>query len=447
MFVQTKPGLIAHQRGEIIKTQTVLPFKLESTDERMTSQSGLVLFGEFLQAINLPGLIQRALPRPGSAVGYKAHEFIIPMLLTIHGGGSTLEDTRMIRRDDALKTLLGIEAFPSPDAYGDWLLRSGGKPETRRGIADVQRGTLHRMLKRSPLKEFTLDIDASLIACEKRSAHMSYKGKTGYMPLLGHLAENGAIIMAEFREGNVSPGTRNLEFIKQCVASMPRNKKITAFRADSASYQADVVNFLGEKKLLYAIGGRLDISVKTRINELSESAWRPYQNGHITEIVHCMNHTREAFRLIMIRRPVQPCLPGQEADFDPYERYHAIATNRPEKAEQVVAWYNLRGDTSENRIRDLKGGFHMDSMPCGTFEANSMYFAIGALAYNLHLFFRDAALPTEWKHCRIQTVRWRFYQVAGKVVTHARNMILKISEWALELFQEVRLRCRELVRT
>ena len=292
-----------------------------------------------------------------------------------------------------------------------------------------------------------MDIDASLIACEKRSAHMSYKGKTGYMPIIGHLAEIGAIVEAEFREGNISPGTRNLEFTRKCLASMPKNKKVTAFRADSASYQAELFNFLEKEKMLYAIGGHLDVSVKTRIDELPESAWRPYQNGHITEIVHCMNDTQKAFRLILIRRPIQLCLPGQEQNVDLYERYHAIATNRSEAAEQVVAWYNLRGDTSENRIRDLKGGFHMESMPCGSFEANSLYFSIGVLAYNLHVFFRDTALPAEWKTCRIQTIRWRFYQIAGKVVTHARNMILKVAEWAFELFQEVRLRCRELVQT
>lgn len=428
-----------------MKTQSVLPFKLEATEERITSHSGLALFGEFLHALGLPDFIDGKLPGPGSATGYKPHEFVIPLLLSIHGGGTSLEDLRMIRRDIPLQQLLGISGVPSSDAFGDWLLRMGERAGAILGMREVHKRIVRRMLNRHQRSEFTLDIDAFLIECEKREAEMSYKGKKGYMPIVGHLAELGMIIGYEFRKGNVSPGARNLEFTKKCLANMPKNKRITAFRADSASYQAELFNFLEQENIQFAIGGRLDISVKNQIDLLHESKWRPYQNGHITEIVHCMEHTHKAFRLILIRRPIQPSLPDMEENEDPYERYRAIATNRSESAEQVVDWYNQRGDTSENRIRDLKSGFHMDSMPCGKFAANKLYFSIGVLAHNLHVFFRDHVLPQEWKGCRIQTIRWRFYQIAGKVVTHARDLILKVADWAFELFREVRSRCRELV--
>ncbi|MFZ2959802.1 MAG: transposase [Candidatus Ozemobacteraceae bacterium] len=125
--------------------------------------------------------------------------------------------------------------------------------------------------------------------------------------------------------------------------------------------------------------------------------------------------------------------------------YRVIASNRSGSAEEIVAWYNKRGDTSENRIKDLKEGFGMEHMPCGTFEANSFYFGIGVLANNLHILFRPAVLREEWKSYKIQTLRWRFYQVGGKIISHARNLVLKASECVFELFEEVRLRCRELV--
>jgi len=60
-----------------------------------------------------------------------------------------------------------------------------------------------------------------------------------------------------------------------------------------------------------------------------------------------------------------------------------IATNRIESSEQVIKWYNQRGDCSENRIKELKIGFGMERMPCGQFEANAVFFRIGILAYNL----------------------------------------------------------------
>jgi len=38
-----------------VSSQTVLPFKLASTDETLTAQSGLVLFREYCHALGLPG--------------------------------------------------------------------------------------------------------------------------------------------------------------------------------------------------------------------------------------------------------------------------------------------------------------------------------------------------------------------------------------------------------
>lgn len=428
-----------------MKTQNVLPFKLEITEEKIISHSGLALFGEFLHSLDLPFLLDKHLPKPGSAAGYNPSEFVFPLLLSIHGGGSRLEDLRVIRRDDGLRELLRMEEIPSPDAYGDWLLRCGKNRAARKALEKLFQLMIQRQLNREQTKEYTLDIDATQIVAEKKSAHMTYKGEIGYMPIIGHLAENGLVIGHEFREGNVSPFTRNLEFVKYCLANMPKSKKITAFRADAASYQAALFNYLESRKILFAIGGHVDAAVKTLISERPESAWRAYDDSHITEVIHCMNETKKAFRLIIIRKPYQPNLPGCEATEITSDRYRVIASNRKESAEEIVAWYNKRGDTSENRIKDLKNGFSMKHMPCGTFEANSFYFGLGVLAYNLHILFRSAVLPEEWKGFQIQTLRWYFYQIGGKVVSHARTLVLKISKWAFELFEEVRLRCRELV--
>jgi hypothetical protein len=60
------------------------------------------------------------------------------------------------------------------------------------------------------------------IEAEKQSAQMTYKGFMGYMPMVGHLAENGLIVGDEFRPGNESPGAENLEFIKYYKRQLPR---------------------------------------------------------------------------------------------------------------------------------------------------------------------------------------------------------------------------------
>lgn len=51
-------------------SQTVLPFQLDSTQDTITAQAGLVLFGEYLHAMGLPGCLDRELPGPLHQSGY-----------------------------------------------------------------------------------------------------------------------------------------------------------------------------------------------------------------------------------------------------------------------------------------------------------------------------------------------------------------------------------------
>jgi hypothetical protein len=423
--------------------QTVLPFKLEITRDLITSHAGLGLLGEFAVGIGLNKALDRHLPGPGSGAGYMASEHVFPLVLMLNGGGRSLEDSREIRNDTGLREILPLKRIPSTDATGDWLRRSGNNGGLE-GLGAVNCRMLKHGLKKEKEKWYTLDIDATGIESEKETAKMTYKGYKGYMPMVGHLAENGLIVGDEFREGNASPGARNLEFLKYCERQMPKGKKIKAFRADSAAYQAKVINHCQDNGIMYAIGGDLDEAVKKVILTIKDEEWKSYQNGFVGETVHCMNETKEAFRLVVIRRPFQSHMFDNE---ESTERYTVIATNRDESAEEVVKWYNQRGECSENRIKELKIGFGMERMPCGQFEANAVFFRIGVLAYNIGRLFILSALDESWHSHQVQTLRWKLYGTAGKIVFHGRSVYLKVSRSLQKLFSHVRLRSWEFAQT
>ncbi len=421
-------------------SQTVLPFKLAATEETLTAHAGLALFGEYYAAMGIEHLIDRELPAPGSAAGYKPSAFVAPLILTLHGGGRTLEDMREVRSDTGLRTVLRLAEMPSSDAAGDWLRRMGGKGLD--GLQRVNRAVARRLVKGEEQTGHTLDIDATQIAAEKREAHYTYKGEKGYMPMVGHLAENGLIIGYEFREGNAAPASGNLEFMQACEANMPKGRQIKAVRADSAAYQAAIFNWCEDTGKVFAIGADQDTAVKAAIRAIPESGWKPYQDGHVAETVHCMNKTKKAFRLVVIRRPQQEDL--FEESQGGY-RYHAIASNRVgETAAETQQWYSKRGDASENRIKELKTGFGMEYMPCGTCAANAAFFALGVLAHNLYIGFRRIVSGTDKASQQVQTMRWKLYRTAGKVVRHSRQIFLKVSATALDLFTAIRERCAGL---
>ena len=192
------------------------------------------------------------------------------------------------------------ESMRFPDAFGRWLRRMGGKGpglSALESVIDRVVTVLGKRLRRrrrkageAPVREATLDIDASQIVAEKEKAHWTYKGEKGYMPLVGHVRElSGMVIHEEFREGNVSPGTGHVPFLKDCLRRFPEGGRVTRFRADSASYQAEVFNLCFEKGIRFVVGGDPDTAVRAAIGRIPPIAWRPCRDGHIAEAVHAMN--------------------------------------------------------------------------------------------------------------------------------------------------------------
>jgi hypothetical protein len=180
--------------------------------------------------------------------------------------------------------------MPSSDATGDWLRRNGRAGATEgdglAGLQRVNRGVFRRLLRRDDRTSYTLDIDATQIVAEKREAHNTYKGETGYMPMVGHIAELGLVVGHEFREGNTAPAARNLEFMQACERNMPKGaaplgKKIAAVRADSAAYQAAIFNYCEETSKVFAIGADQDAAVKAAITAIPEGEWKKFRDGEI----------------------------------------------------------------------------------------------------------------------------------------------------------------------
>ena len=166
-----------------------------------------------------------------------------------------------------------------------------------------------------------------------------------------------------------------------------------------------------------------------------------------------MQETNHAFRLIVIKKTTTPILPGlekilSEEELLEYasERYHVIATNADEdemSAEDVVMFYRQRGDTSENRIKELKNGFNLKYLPTSNFITNAFYFQIGVLAYNLFVLFKET-LRKSWQRHTIQTLRYKLYNIAGKVISHSRQTILKVNEQFVELLESIRQKNYEI---
>lgn len=102
-----------------------LPYKLETTNDILTSRGGLTILGEVMSQLNLSKLIDQHFPSPGSNRGYWASDYVNTFIMMLNEGGQCLEDVRHLKRESDLLSILGLNSLPSPDALGDWLRRLG----------------------------------------------------------------------------------------------------------------------------------------------------------------------------------------------------------------------------------------------------------------------------------------------------------------------------------
>jgi hypothetical protein len=432
--------------------QTIFPFKIETTRERLTAHGGLALMAEFNHGIGLRALTDRFLPVPGSNRGFDPSVLVDSLVLMLQGGGRSLEDLRELKHEEGLMKLIGRDEIPEPDTAGDWLRRMGDPNNGQIGLTglDQVRWKINeRILKRDGITEYTLDADATEILGEKADAFFTYNGDKGYMPMVGYLYETPICIYDEFREGNVAPAFRQKDFYLECKRRMPAGKVIRYYRADSASYQAELFNQLEEDGVKYAITADQDKAVKKVIGLIDPQEWKEPVVGcgyELAETVHCMNETKKAFRLV-VKREIRRQGELFEVKGTPYF-YHAVATNWLEEeknTEEALKWHNQRGQP-ENFNKELKVGLGMERMPCGQSYANAIFFRIGVIAYNLFIGFKRLACPESWVKQTIATFRWKMVQVAGRIVKHAGEIVLKlmVDLEQLELFQGIRKKSFEL---
>jgi hypothetical protein len=435
-----------NQEGALMIQQGILPFKLERTDELITPRGGLALFSELLRAFKIEDKVGRYFPRPGSNRGDEAWSYIEPLLLMMEGGARHVEDLREIRDDRVLRTLVGLEKMPSSSTFGDWLARAGANGGVE-AMSSVNEDVTRAILGRNPMPDLTLDVDTTVIEAEKKEAAWTYKKVKGYQPMLGYLAENGVCLAYDFREGNISAQTGALPFVKRCQRLCPKIKRL---RSDSAFYKADVVHWCQEMGIVFTITADQTPGMKEVIKTVRD--WKPLRDpdGEATDrevgtAVHLVSRTEEPVRLI-IQRWQDP----QLQLFEPQGFcYYVIATNRDDLCPKEIVWFHNRRGQVENLIKELKIGFGMEQMTSGDFAANGLWFAIGALAYNLTQAQKLLFLDPDWRTKTVGSFRWQLIGVAGRLIRHGRRLVLRLVATAekFTLFLELRRRMATFLLT
>jgi len=407
--------------------------KLEHTSERLTRRSGLILVNKFNNRIDLPIQIDKEFPEPGSNRGKRASEYVMPLIEMFIDGAIHLEDIKLFENDLAYKELTGVNSYPTSDAIGDWLRRHGNN-EGEQKILRVN----SEQVKKTLTNDEVLDIDSSLIEADKGDAMMSYKGYRGYNPLLGIIIDKGIFICSRFQQGNVSPQSGLVSFIND--SQQYSNGKIKRVRIDSAGYNHEVINHCFRNNLQFTITADQDVSVIESVKKIPKNSWKKRidtESGEVeyefSETIHTLNKSDESFRLVIKRTKRK-----QINMFEGENKYWIIATNisKDEKtAEEVIDFHNQRGEM-ERLIGELKHHFNLDRLPCGQLSANSLYFTIGILSFNIVQLLKRNYFGEEWKRKSVKSLRYYWFHLPAKVIHRARYIVAKIST-PYEIYKQI----------
>jgi hypothetical protein len=439
-----------------------LPFEIDSEVDPslLTAHAGVPLLVELFRTSGAAAVVDERVAIKQRQRGLKVSELAESLVGLWAAGGERCEDLNQLREDQGLAELLG-HALPAATTVRDFLegfhqedlplWRAGEKAavaaesEPLQGLGAANRQVLAALQKASLQERATLDADATLLESHKRSATTAYDGTQGYQPVVVVWAEQDAIVQDEFRDGNVPAGCGNRRILEGAVGALPAGVKEKYLRADSALYQNEVLFFCEETGIGYAISADLTPQLRAAILELPESAWQvDEEEGDAVrewaEVAYVPDDgdyrkDRPCLRRYLAVRVVkkQGALFGDGSGV----RHFAVVTNREGDGLGLLRWHREKAGTVEHTHHVLKNELAAGALPSGKFGANAAWFRMNVLTYNLLSLLKRAALPGEFWPARPKRLRFLLFNTVGKVVHHARRMLLRLGSEVHRAFFEL----------
>lgn len=326
------------------------------------------------------------------------------------------------------------------------------------GLRLVNRDLIAALDARAPQKVATLDQDATLVEVFKENALPCYKGYKAYQPLNTYWHEHGVVLHSEFRDGNVPAAYRNLPVLEEALGYLPAGVEKVFFRADTAAYEWELLLYLARG--LHPRFGVIEFSVSVDVTpefrgavaKVEKEDWKPLmrkgkETGHeYAEVCFAPNklsHSNQnpELRFVAIRQLLGAAdesrasaadqlplpFPTEQMD-DRWYKLHGIVTNRLSMpANDLIHWHHERCGKSEEAHAVMKEDLAGGRLPSGGFGQNAAWWAIMILAFNLNSAMKRLVLGGEHRNVRLKTLRFQFICLAGRVVEHARELIVRLS--------------------
>jgi hypothetical protein len=448
--------------------QGLLPYEVEVVDDgAVTGRAGLPLVLETMKALGMSRVINTQLQLRQRDSGFDEAQMVEAVVLLMASGGEVIDDIEVLRADQGLCRLLDRK-LPAADTvrrflyefHDDQLIKEAQasrkegqiayipkENDALRALGECGEELVKRVTVKRKSKKATLDLDATIQESHKKEALPHYKGGRGYQPSVIYWAEEDLVVADEYRDGNVPAGMANLPLIKRGFGALPEVTE-RYFRGDSACYDETVLKWLSADERLEGprgtIGFTISADMSPQLRQVCQgvSKWealedRPAETVYWAEVEFVPGDwPKKAAPLRYLAIKIEKKQLSLLSDGSEEERvkYLAIVSNRWEmKGEALIKWHWKKAGTIELVHDVTKNELGSSVPPCGRFGANAAWFRLSLLTYNVLSAMKSLVLPPHLSTARPKRLRFAVFTLAGRLVSHAGQLVLRVGQRAAEL--------------
>jgi Transposase DDE domain group 1 len=439
----------------------------EPSPDVLTSFAGLSLVAQTLQSLGVLESVQRNVQIKSRQRGFTEAQLVQSIVLLMASGGRCAADMKRLLQDPGLPALIG-HALPSPEttlkfvkAFHEEALVQAARAQREpgqlafipaesdplQGLAQVNHELIAALCSQlADQRIATVDQDATILQSRNRNAEWTYQGVTGYQPMVAMWAELGVALCDEFRDGNVPAAMKPLVVCQHAFSVLPKHVTTYYYRADSASYDRELLAWLRDEKreggpqgpIGFCISARMSPALHRAVLAVPESDWKPYRapgqtadaHREVAEVPYVPEEPGEPSKANPLRYVAVRIRPRQGelfADGTALKHFAVVSNQWDWDAAKLLQWHREKAGTIEPLHDEVKNELGGGLLPSQDFGHNAAWFRLALLTHNVLVALKRLALPPELVQARAKRLRFEVLWQAGRLIHHARSLVLRIS--------------------
>ncbi len=467
--------------------------RIGAPDPALTANAGLAAITELCDQLGVIAALDTAVgPIKQRGRGFGAGELLAGIAAAQLAGEDFLTGLDRQRADAAGQQITPVPGLASTTAAG---LARRVTPAQWQAVESGVAAVTGRMLSLLPAERaaalaggpVTIDLDTTDVEVygrKKRGVAYNHQGQRVGRPHVATWAETEIVLAADLGDGTDDPRATAPDLLRRALASLPAAARASgrvAMRADAGYFAGQLARAAHDADISFAIGAKRIAPLWRLLAGIAEDDWHDaidMDGAQVAAAEYCPDWWPANTRLLIRRvaldpaqvsadprsrrrrtlHPDQRALPLPElAGAKAIYAYSFILTNlevsTPSQAVAAEHWYRHR-TTVENIFRDSKLGAALRHLPSGYPQVNLAWMWGALLAATMAAWLHQltavtagedilAGLGVRGGKAMIATLRWRLIAVPGRLIRHARHLVLRLPP-GHSLLPEVLARLRDL---